>query len=147
MAGLAGKAVAVVGTGSALHRAIAMALAEAGVDIAVGTQASTKEQEFAVASIANEVWAIGREQFSHVMDAASIDAVAGLIAETRRKLGRCDALVVIEEGPPVDTLEVTGVPTVYVGGLGENAIVLSAANEETAARVVERVSGLAGAEA
>ncbi|MEO9255713.1 MAG: hypothetical protein ABI305_09245, partial [Tepidiformaceae bacterium] len=58
---LTGKVVAVVGTGSTLHRAVAIALAEAGADVAVATRASIREQEFAVASIANEIWAIGRE--------------------------------------------------------------------------------------
>jgi NAD(P)-dependent dehydrogenase (short-subunit alcohol dehydrogenase family) len=139
---LAGKVVAIVGSGSPLNRAIAMALASSGADVAVGTQASTQEQEFAVASIANEVWAIGREQFSHVMDAQAVDGVAGLIAESRRKLGRCDALVVIQEGAPVDTIQVTGIPTLYVGGAGENAVAVAGADDETAARVTERTASL-----
>jgi NAD(P)-dependent dehydrogenase (short-subunit alcohol dehydrogenase family) len=139
MGQLDGKAVALVATGSAVDRAIAMALAEAGADVAIATQLSTQEQEFATASIANEVWSIGREQFSHVMDAEEAGAVAGLIAETRRKLGRCDALVVIEAGMHVETLEVAGVPVLVVGGQSEGAVPMAASDAETAERVVARV--------
>jgi NAD(P)-dependent dehydrogenase (short-subunit alcohol dehydrogenase family) len=55
-----GKVVAIVASGSDVDRAIAVALAEAGADIAFATFAKVQAQEFALASIANEVWAIGR---------------------------------------------------------------------------------------
>lgn len=142
MANLSGKTAAVVGTGSLLHRAVAMALAEAGADVAVATRAPTREQEFAVASIANEIWAIGREQLSYVMDERAVGAVVGLIAVTRGKLGRCDALVVIEA--TVASAEITGVPTMLVGGTGGGAVELATSDGETAERVVARTLALLG---
>ena len=50
--------------------------------------------EFATASIANEVWAVGREQFSSVVDAVDAVALASFAAETADRLGRCDLLIV-----------------------------------------------------
>jgi NAD(P)-dependent dehydrogenase (short-subunit alcohol dehydrogenase family) len=57
---LAGKVVAIVGTGSDLDRAIAVACAEAGADVALGTERATREQDYRMNSVANEIWAIGR---------------------------------------------------------------------------------------
>ena len=89
---LAGRVAALLCTGSDGDRAIAMALAEAGADIAIGTLQLS--QEFAVASIANEVWAVGRQQFSTVLDAENAVALAAFAAETADRLGRCDLLLV-----------------------------------------------------
>ena len=93
---LAGKAVAMIAHGTPLDRAIAVCLAEAGANIAIATEQPMREQEFATASIANEIWAIGREQFSYVLDASSETAVASYGAEATARLGRCDALIVVE---------------------------------------------------
>jgi len=92
---LAGKVVAMIGHGTPLDRAIAVCLAEAGAHLAIATEQAEREQEFATASIANEIWAIGREQFSYVLDAASETAVASYGAEVVARLGRCDALVMV----------------------------------------------------
>ena len=92
-ASLDGQVVAIIGRGSSLDRAIAVALAEAGADIAIATQQPVQEQEFSTASIANEIWAIGREQFSHVLDATDASAVLAFVEDVRSRLGRCDALV------------------------------------------------------
>jgi len=96
---LANSAAALVAHGSDLDRAIAVALAEAGADVAIATESPGQSQEFATASIANEIWAIGREQFSHVLDAADTAQVEGYAREVVARLGRCDALVVIEPSP------------------------------------------------
>ncbi len=92
MQGHDGRVAAILCAGSNDDRTIAMALAEAGVDIALGTLEGS--QEFAVASIANEVWAVGREQFSSVLEADDPVALAAFAAETADRLGRCDVLVV-----------------------------------------------------
>jgi thioredoxin reductase len=55
-----GKVVAVIGGGDEAHRAVAMALAQAGADVAIAGQAADLSAEAALHSIANEVWAIGR---------------------------------------------------------------------------------------
>lgn len=96
-----GLVAAVLCVGTDGDRTIAMALAEAGADIAIGTL--ERDQEFAAASIANEVWAVGREQFSSVVDAADPVALASFAAETADRLGRCDLLIVIP--PRRDGLE------------------------------------------
>lgn len=98
MTNLAGKVVAIVCRGSEEDRAIAMALADAGADLALGTVSKAQGEEFATASIANEVWSIGREQFNSVLDAADPAASAAFAAEVVDRLGRCDA-VVIAPGP------------------------------------------------
>ncbi len=95
MGALDGKVVAIICSGSEPDREVAVALAEAGADIAIGTIAPTPEQEFPTASIANEIWAIGREQFNSVLDAADPAAAAAFAAEVADRLGRCDALVVL----------------------------------------------------
>jgi NAD(P)-dependent dehydrogenase (short-subunit alcohol dehydrogenase family) len=96
MTRLDGKVVALVCRGSDGDRAIAVALAEAGANLALGTV--TPAEEFATASIANEVWAIGHEQFNIVLDAADPVAVASFAEEVCERLGRCDGLV-IATGP------------------------------------------------
>lgn len=95
---LANSVAALIAHGSDLDRAIAVALAEAGADVAIATESPEQQQEFATASVANEIWAIGREQFSHVLDAANTHQVEAYAREVVARLGRCDALVVIEPG-------------------------------------------------
>ncbi|MGE3073602.1 MAG: SDR family NAD(P)-dependent oxidoreductase [Dehalococcoidia bacterium] len=95
---LDGRVVAMLCRGSGDDRAIAVALAEAGADIAIGTISGAQKEEFATASIANEVWAIGREQMNSVLDATDPTAAAAFAAEVADRLGRCDA-VVIAPGP------------------------------------------------
>ena len=90
---LRGKVVALVCRGTETDRAIAVALAEAGADIAIGTIGAGQQEEFQTASIANEIWAIGREQFNRVIDAADPVSVAAFAAEVCDRLGRCDGLV------------------------------------------------------
>ncbi len=94
---LAGKVVALVGTGSHLDRAIAVACAEAGADIALGTVDRSQEQDFGTNSIANELWAIGRQHFVRVMDATEAAEVTSFADETWDRLGRCDMLVANHE--------------------------------------------------
>ena len=57
---LQGKVVIVVGAGNEVHRGVAVALAEAGADVAIAGRAPDLAAEAALHSIANEVWAIGR---------------------------------------------------------------------------------------
>jgi 7-alpha-hydroxysteroid dehydrogenase len=94
MASLVGKVVAMICRGSNADRAIAVALAEAGADVALGTVTRAQTEEFSTASIANELWAIGREQFNTVLDAADPAQAASFAEEVCDRLRRCDALVV-----------------------------------------------------
>ena len=88
---LAGRVVAIIGTGSDLDRAISVACAEAGADLALGAASPARDHDYGMNSIANEIWAIGREHFVLVL--ASPDRAADLVTEARERFGRCDALV------------------------------------------------------
>jgi len=83
---LAGKVAVVFGSGGEAHRAVAVALAQAGADVAVaGVTGDDLSAEAALHSIANEIWALGRR--STVVTLAADDApsfakaVAGAISE------------------------------------------------------------------
>lgn len=102
---LAGRVVAVIGDGEPLHRAVAVTLAEAGADVALGTIA--RGHEFAVASIANEIWAIGRQHFFTALDADNPEHAAAFADETWDRLKHCEALVWVPENTepvPLDEL-------------------------------------------
>lgn len=96
---LAGRAAAVIGGGDAHHRAVAVAAAEAGASLALATFNALPAQEYAVHSIANEVWAIGREHLVEVMDASAPDAVGAFATRTWERFGACDALLVVSTLP------------------------------------------------
>jgi NAD(P)-dependent dehydrogenase (short-subunit alcohol dehydrogenase family) len=90
---LSGTVVAIVASGGEVDRAIAVALAEAGASIAFATFGRVQAQEFAMASIANEVWAIGREQFLAVIDATDPADVAAFADQVWDQFQRCDAVI------------------------------------------------------
>jgi len=139
MGGLAGKAVAMVCRGSESDRAIAVALAEAGADIALGTISRAQAEEFSTASIANEVWAIGREQFNTVLDAAEPADAAAFAAEMADRLGRCDAIVIAPGAAPevdFDELSRDEWDGFALGGLTAPLVVAQAFS-----RVIERSGG------
>ena len=93
-----GPVVALLCRGSEGDRAIAMALAGAGFRLAIGTVTRFKEEEFATASIANEVWAVGGEPMHRVVDGIDPVAASTFAAEVCDSLGRCDAAI-IATGP------------------------------------------------
>jgi 3-oxoacyl-[acyl-carrier protein] reductase len=95
---LEGRVIALICRGGDADRAIAVALAEGGANLALGTVTRAQDEEFATASIANEVWAMGREQFNRVLDAAEPAEAAAFAAEVCDRLGRCDAMV-LAPGP------------------------------------------------
>lgn len=99
--------VAIIGSGSDADRAIAVACAEAGADIALGTFDRSQEQEYAMNSIANEVWSIGNRHFVTRMDATEPEEAESFAAQTWDQLGRCDILVANHDLPataPLDEL-------------------------------------------
>lgn len=99
--------LALAGTGSASDRAIAVAAAEAGARIALGTVAKVREQEYAMHSIANEAWNIGAEQFVCVMDGGDAAELASFAAQVWDTFAACDLLVCSQflyTGAPLDEL-------------------------------------------
>lgn len=91
---LRGRAVAIVGRGADFDRQVAVLCAEAGAGLALATVADTKDQEFAMNSIANEAWSIGVENFVRQMYAWNADAAGAFARETQERFGGCDAVVV-----------------------------------------------------
>jgi NAD(P)-dependent dehydrogenase (short-subunit alcohol dehydrogenase family) len=88
---LEGKVLAVLCRGTDADRALCVEAAEAGADIALATVAP--DDEFRVASIANEVWSIGTRQFVVAMDATEPTAMAAFAARVMDELGSCDIAV------------------------------------------------------
>ncbi len=92
-----GKRVLVVGGETALGRAIAIGLAEAGADVAVASLA--KDTEFAINSALNEVWAIGRRGVALAIDARNAVELREAVARAEAELGPLDAAIVVGEVP------------------------------------------------
>lgn len=87
---LSGKVIAVIGGGDAHHRAVAVAAAEAGAAIALATFNAIPDQEFPVNSIANEVWAIGRDHFTEVIEASAPEQMGAFAQKTWGRFGGCE---------------------------------------------------------
>jgi NAD(P)-dependent dehydrogenase (short-subunit alcohol dehydrogenase family) len=97
-ASLAGKVIALIGTGTDTERRIAMACAEAGADLALGTRDPGQPSEFGMNSIANEAWVVGAEQFVRVLDAGDRGACEAFVEETWARYGGCDAFIATADG-------------------------------------------------
>ena len=86
--------MALAGRGNPLDRSLAVAFAEGGASIALATVSMEKDEEFAVNSIANEIWSIGREHFVRLMTSWEPTAAASFADECFDRFGRCDVLVI-----------------------------------------------------
>ncbi len=81
---LAGRNAIVIGVERPLGREAAVALAEAGADVAVVTLSEATESEFAANSVANELWALDRKGIaltSYGGETAVREAIADATAE------------------------------------------------------------------
>jgi NAD(P)-dependent dehydrogenase (short-subunit alcohol dehydrogenase family) len=90
---LSGKVALVVGGATPLGRAIGVALAEAGADVAFTTLAAGRDEEVAANSAVNEVWALGRRGFAAAIDATDPAQVETAVRRAVDELGRLDILV------------------------------------------------------
>src|SRR4030095_1634746 len=101
---LDGKVALVTGASSGLGQAIAVALAEAGADIACHARTAGKADETCAA-----VTKLGRGVVSVAGDMADREAPARLVSETIEQLGRIDILInnagMIRRSPAVDFSE------------------------------------------
>jgi NAD(P)-dependent dehydrogenase (short-subunit alcohol dehydrogenase family) len=91
MAYLESKIAFVIGDGSPEHRAICVALAEAGAGIVVAGPGG--DTEVLLHSISNEIWALGRRTTVAAYDTASTPAFAEAVAKATNELGRVDLVV------------------------------------------------------
>ena len=90
---LTGKVALVVGGATALGRALAVALAEAGADVAVTSCTRGEQEEEAANSTAAEVWAIGRRGFAAAIDVTDASQVDAVVQRAVDELGGLHILV------------------------------------------------------
>jgi len=102
---LDGKVALVMGVENAIGRAIAVALAEAGADVACCATRPT--QEVAAHSCANEAWALGRRSLAAAVGATDPQQVEALVERVVGELGRLDVLVNAHDLPFAMPLEET----------------------------------------
>lgn len=90
---LEGKRALVIGASNPIGRAIAVALGEAGADVAVATTTRSQDEETIANSCSNELWALDRKTFAQAVDSASEDDVRALVERTVSELGGLEVLV------------------------------------------------------
>lgn len=90
---LEGKSALVIGASNTIGRAIAVALGEAGADVAVATTTPVQREEVLANSCSNELWALNRKTFAQALDAADESQVDALIDRVVNELGKIDILV------------------------------------------------------
>ena len=97
MAGhLAGKVAIVIGSGGDAQRGVAVALAEAGADVAVAGTAPDLAAEAALHSISNEIWAIGRKSSVVKIEGSDASSFGSAVAGVMQELGRADLVVRVD---------------------------------------------------
>ena len=104
---LTGQAALVVGGGDPLGRAAAVALAEAGADVAVASLRAGPQELVRVNSVANEVWSLGRANAAITLDASNENSVDAAIARTSSELGGLHILVNAADLPVAAPLDET----------------------------------------
>lgn len=96
---LDGKAALVTGASNSIGRAIAIALGEAGADVAVATTTLAQGEEVLANSCSNEIWALNRKTFAQAIDSSDEGDVNALISRAVSDLGRLDILVNAQDLP------------------------------------------------
>ena len=86
--GLQGRVALVTGAARGLGRAISLALAHAGADLALGLR-----DIHADAGLAAELRAMGRKALPLQMDMLSLEQISRAVQETQKQFGRIDILV------------------------------------------------------
>ena len=95
---LDGKRALVLGAATGSGRAIALALAEAGADLALCTVTTDGEEVFALRKTARQVRELGRTAIEQAIDASLGTGAQVMVRQVSKELGRIDVLV---NAPPV----------------------------------------------
>ncbi len=93
------KVALVVGVANPVGRATALALAEAGAQVAVATTLPTQREQAAAHACAQDIHALQRQGFAHTLDTTSAEAVEALIQRTVTTLGPLEILVNAQDLP------------------------------------------------
>ena len=96
---LVGKNALVLGASSAIGRAAACALAEAGADVAVSSTLATPREQEAVLTCRDTIQSQGRKSLAQTIDAASEADVQTLVDQTVSEFGTLDILVSAHDLP------------------------------------------------
>src|SRR5215467_15976612 len=86
---LAGKVALVTGAGKRLGRAVALRLAEEGMDVAVHYGTSARE----AADVVGKIEEMGQKAAAIKADLSSVDEIRRLLLDVGNELGRLDLLV------------------------------------------------------
>ena len=103
---LQGKVALVIGASNGIGRAIALALAEAGANIALSSVLPKRRETEAISMCLSEVQARGRTGFAQTIDASNEANVNALVQRTATDLKRLDILINAQDLPfaqPVET--------------------------------------------
>jgi NAD(P)-dependent dehydrogenase (short-subunit alcohol dehydrogenase family) len=90
---LSGKKALVVGAARGAGRAIALALAEAGADLALCTATAAGDETVALRKVAREVRDMGRGAIEQSIDASLGTGAQVMVKQVLKELGRIDVLV------------------------------------------------------
>jgi 2-deoxy-D-gluconate 3-dehydrogenase len=90
---LSGKKALVVGAARGVGRAIALALAEAGADLALSTTTTAGDESVALRKVAREVREMGRIAIEQSIDASLGTGAQVMVRQVAKELGRIDVLV------------------------------------------------------
>lgn len=93
MFGLQGQRALVFGAAGPVGRAIAVALAEAGADVSVASLSTDRDEDFAINSVANEIWALDRRGAPLVIDALDPKAIVEAVRAASDAMGGLTVLV------------------------------------------------------
>ena len=102
---LSGKTALVVGAGSSSGRAIALALAEAGADIALSSVTREGGEVMAIRKLSREVTALGRKTLTQAVDATLGTGVQVMVRQVAKEMGSIDILITCPDlflGKPAD---------------------------------------------
>ena len=90
---LTGKRALVVGAARGVGRAIALALAEAGADLALCTTTTAGDETVALRKVAREMRELGRAAIEQSIDASLGTGAQVMVKQVLKELGRIDVLV------------------------------------------------------